>query len=418
MSTPAEAARDEASVTPSLEPRIPASECRSRVGRIQEFLSAKGLGGLVVFSTSRAHIWCQTGHASYISNWADLDRIGDVIVVVPAAGELAMLHSGLPYMVERAREISWIEDVRLVAAFDSSAPADPRLSKSFGQEARAILDERGQAGRKIGILGVEYMPVPMHKNLLAAFPESEIEDVDDIIAELRSLKSPAEVAVMRRAAQLSDLGYETLLECAHDGIWGYEAVAEMEHAVRRQGADYVKYWMNSGPSEGWPVTIMDLRPHARQLRRGDQVTCCSYVVYNGYWAHAMRTGYVEEPSPQQERMFPACAEAHRTAIEAVKPGVRICDAVKAVREVVERAGMRMHCSRIGHGIGLDYGERPAFNEDNPLKLQDGHVIEVHTQFDLPGTESFYVPLGDVLHVTADGMEALTTFPCELFRVRI
>jgi len=410
--------QDSASGRSSLEPTIPKREFRGRVSKVQQFLVSKGLGGLVVFSTSRAHIWYQTGHVSYISNWSDLDRIGDMIVVVPAQGEPAMLLSGLPYMIKRGQEVSWIQDIRLVGAFDSSAPADPRVAKTFGTEARAILNERGQAGKQIGIVGLEYMPVPMYRSLLDAFGESEIEDVEDIIAELRAIKSSAEIAIMRKAAQLSDLGYETLLDCAKDGMWGYEAVAQMERAVRAQGADYVKYWMNSGPGDGWPVTIMDLRPHVRRLHKGDQVSCCSYVVYNGYWAHAMRTGFMGEPSPQQQRMFPACIEAHKTAIEAIKPGVRISDAVKAVRRFVEKAGMKVHCARIGHGIGLDYGERPAYNEDNPLELQSGHVIEVHTQFDLPGTESFYVPLGDVLHVTDDGVETLTKFPHELFRIPI
>ena len=402
----------------TFETGISTAEYQSRIDKIQKHLVSKDLGALVAFSTSRSHIWYQTGHVSYLSNWADCDRICDSMVVVPKEGDPVMLLSGLPYMVTRAQETSWIKDIRIVAALDPSAPAPPRLTNTFGQEVRTVLKEQNLFGKKIGVVGLENMPVPVYKSLLDVFPESEMDYSDDIVAELRSYKSPAEVAIMRKAAQLSDLGFETMLNTAKDGMMGYEVIAEMEGKVRSQGADYAKFWMCSGPAEGWSVTILDLRPHARILNTGDQITCCSYVVYNGYWAHSMRTGFLGKPSPQQERIFPPCADAHKVALETIKPGVRISDVVKTVRKVVEKGGMKLHCSRIGHGIGLDYGEKPTIHEDSTIVLQPGHVIEVHAQCDLPGTESFYVPLGDVLHVTKDGIESLTTFPRELFQVHV
>ena len=119
--------------------------------KIQEHLASKGLGALAVFSTSKAHIWYQTGHVSYLSGWADWDRICDSMVVVPLEGDPVMFLSGLPYMTRRAKETSWLEDIRTVAALDPSAAAAPRLTNTFGQGVRAVLSERNLTGKKIGV---------------------------------------------------------------------------------------------------------------------------------------------------------------------------------------------------------------------------------------------------------------------------
>lgn len=392
------------------------TEFLSRIDKIKKYITLQNLGALVVFSTSRAHIWYQTGHVSYLSGWADRDRICESMVVVPETGEPVLIISGLPYMAKRARESSFISDIRIVTAADPRAAAAPGINRGFGIEVSSIIKERGLEGKKIGLAGFENMPVPIYQSLVNAFSESNIELTSDIVADMRSRKSPAEMALMRKAVELSDLGYQTLLQKTKPGMLGYEAVAAMEQAVRAEGADYVQYWMCSGPSKNWPVTIPDIRPHERKLCEGDQITCCSYVVYKGYWAHSMRTGALSISSPQQKEIFTPCLEIHKETIDMIKPGVLISDVVNAARCKTERAGMKIHCSRIGHGIGLDYGERPLFQEDNNQFFESGHVVEVHIQFDLPGTENFYVPLGDMCYVTESGVEVLSRFPQEAFLI--
>jgi len=129
----------------------------------------------------------------------------------------------------------------------------------------------------------------------------------------------------------------------------------------------------------------------------------------------MRTGTVAGPSPQQARIFPQCLEVHRAGIEAVKPGVPISQVVATVRRAAEERGMTLHSPRIGHGIGLDYGEKPYMNQGNAELLQPGMVAVIHTQLAIPGAGDFYVPLGDICLVTEDGVEVLTKFPQEAFQ---
>jgi len=187
---------------------IPEAEFASRVAKVRKFVVARDLGALVVFSASRSSIWYQTGHVGYISNWSNLDRVFDTMVVLPAEGAPVLLIAGLPYVIEKVREVSWMTDVRVVGAEDPRAAALPGLTRTFGTEVRDILRERGGEGKKVGLVGVEAMSVAVYQSLVRALSESAIEFSDDVVADLRCRKSPAEVALMREAARLSDLGFE------------------------------------------------------------------------------------------------------------------------------------------------------------------------------------------------------------------
>ena len=402
---------DRTAVTP-----IPESEFRARAERDREFAVAQELGALVVFSTARPHIFYQSGHVGYLADLSSRDRISDCMVVIPATDAPVLLVAGLPFMAEQVREASWIEDVRVVSTPDPNAPALTGAGHTFGGEITAVLNDGGVAGSRVGLLGVDAMPQPLYRHLEETLGAETLAFPEDIVAEMRARKSPAEIALMRGAARLSDLGYQVLLETARPGMRGFEIVAEMERALRVDGADYANFWFASGPADDWTVRMAQFRPIDRVLQAGDQVTCCSYAVHHGYWAHAMRTGTLDGPSPQQERMLPACIEVHRAGLDAMKPGASFADVVAVVRQTAEAGGMALHSPRIGHGIGLDYGERPHFVADSKELLQPGMTIMLHAQLTVPGEAAFYVPLGDLCLVTDDGIEILTAFPLEPFRI--
>ena len=272
-------------------------ELVARLDRVRAFLEDQDLGALFAYSLPAEHKWGQTGHVSYLSGWANSDRVSDSAVVVPVSGRPALLFAGQPYMAEQIAEVSPIEDVRLVRAVDPNAAAVARPKgvpmgawlRDFAGETSTILSENGLSDKDVGVVGVENMSVPFFEALSTEFGQ-RLRRVNDIVAEMRSIKSPTEIELMRHASRLGDLGFETMLEVARPGMHGFEIVAEMERAVRNAGADYVKYWMASGPPTHWNDTRIDLKPHERVLGEGDLMAVCSYVVHKGYWSHGQRTG--------------------------------------------------------------------------------------------------------------------------------
>ena len=294
-----------------------------RIGKVQQFLEEEDLGALFVYSPAMEHMWGQTGHVAYLSGWADHDRIVDSAVVVPRVGEAALMFAGMPYMRDLAMEVSPLDDVRLVTAVDPNAVAvdarKPGAPRSFAAETLAILDESGFGDRQVGVVGIDNMPQPFHQALVGELG-ARFAAPRDIVAELRYAKTPDEVGMMRRAAALSDLGFETLVKTARPGMRGIEVVAEMERVIRRQGADVAKYWIASGPAPDWSDVRLEVKPHMRVLEAGDLMAACSYVVYKGYWCHGQRTGSLGEPCPELERICALTREAQDAGLEGDEAG--------------------------------------------------------------------------------------------------
>ena len=399
---------------------IPTVEYEDRYEKIREFLRQQGLGALFVYSPPAEHKWGQTAHVAYLTGWANHDRIVDSVVVVPVVGTPALLFAGLPYMREQVVDVSPIRDIRLVRAVDPNAVAMERVkgAKSgphdFVSETLAIMAENGVGGKDVGIVGIERMPVPFFESLAAGFAK-KLKRVDDIVEQLRGMKSPAEIALMRRAAELSDLGYQTMLEVARPGMRGIEILAEMERAVRREGADHAKYWMASGPATDWNDTRLDIKPHMRVLEEGDLMASCSYVVYKGYWCHGQRTGTLLRPSTNLAETFKIARLAQDAGLEYLRAGEPIGRVARTIRETAEKHGMPLQGGRIGHGIGMDYSEQPVpLTEANETLLEEDMTCVIHAAYSLPETGKLFVPLGDVCRVTSNGPEFLMDFGRDLF----
>lgn len=396
---------------------IPPQEFAGRHDKVRAFLRDSGLGALFAYSPPIEHKWAQTGHVSYLSGWANHDRIVDSAVVIPAEGPAALLFAGMPYMREYIADVSAIKDVRMVKAVDPNAVAVAEAKgagpRDFATETLAILDENALSGKGVGVVGLSSMPAPFYQGLAAVLGD-QCRLVDDVVAQLRAIKSPAEIDAMRETARLSDLGFETMLEVARPGMMGLEIVAEMERTVRRQGADHAKYWMASGPPDDWAQSRLDLKPHYRVLGEGDMMAACSYVTYKGYWSHGQRAGSLVKPSPEHERIFAVAFEAQEAALAMMRPGNTVRQAVEAARAAGREHGFTLQGGRIGHGMGMDYGERPLLAASNEEPLRQGMTFGMHCSWLLPGPGVMFVPLGDVCVVRADGPEFLMKFPRTLF----
>lgn len=387
----------------------------NRYGAIRNFANDQDLGALFVYSPPMANMWGQTGHVSYLSNWASHDRIVDSAMVLPVKGQPTLLVAGLPYMLEQISEVSPIEDLRLVQAVDPNAVAVARSrvvsgSQDFAGETLAILGEKGLEGKDVGVVGIDNMPLPFYEALSNGLG-TKLRRVDDIVSQIRAVKSRFEIDMMRHAGSLSDLGFERMLEVARPGMQGIEIIAEMERAVRREGADHAKYWMASGPPPNWDDSRLDIKPHERVLEEGDLMAACSYVVCAGYWCHGQRTGTLVKPSQSLDSLCDLARQAQDAGLARLKSGVPIRDVACAVREKGVKLGLQLQGGRIGHGIGMDYSEQPVpLSEENGELLEVGMTAVIHAAFSLPESGKLFVPLGDVCHVTEKGPDFLMKFP--------
>jgi Xaa-Pro dipeptidase len=234
------------------------------------------------------------------------------------------------------------------------------------------------------------------------------------VEELRRVKSPEELASIRKAAELSDRGYQQFVNAAEAGMTEYELVAEVESFLKTNGAEDNFMLIGSGGTE---VTGMK-PPTERKLQPGDSVTTELTPQVDGYWAQICRTLVIGEPSAKQLEAFAIFAEAQKAAEDLLGPGVNIADVARVQNDVFRKFGYGDYTgpkyTRVrGHNLGLHPDENPYVLEDVNYVVKEGMVVIAHPNTYLP--LSGYMVFGDTLLVTSVGCTPLNKTERKLFQ---
>lgn len=289
-------------------------------------------------------------------------------------------------------------DAEMIAAF---------AEVSVASDLAPALNRFGNV-RAAGIAGMELME--------ARFVEAVPNPVSATFAveELRRGKTAGEIAAMRKAAELSDRGYQYFAGIIETGMKEYELVAEVEAFLKGNGAEDNFMLIASGGTE---VTGMK-PPTAREFRAGDCVTTELTPQVDGYWAQICRTLVLGEPSAKQKQSFAIFDEARKAAEDFLKPGVNIADVARVQNDVFRKHGFGEYTgakyTRVrGHGLGLHCDENPYVLEDVNYSVKEGMTLIAHPNTYLP--LAGYMVLGDSLLVTAGGCAPLNHTERKLFQ---
>jgi len=234
------------------------------------------------------------------------------------------------------------------------------------------------------------------------------------VEEIRRVKTPREMDLMRQAAALADRGYQHFASVIEVGMKEYELVAEVEAFLKSNGAEDNFMLIASGGTE---VTGMK-PPTGRQFQPGDSVTTELTPQVDGYWAQICRTLVLGEPNAKQREAFSIFSEAQQAAEAFLKPGVNISDVARVQNDVFRSHGYGEYTgpkyTRVrGHGLGLHCDENPYILEDVNYTVKEGMTLIAHPNTYLP--LSGYMVFGDSLVVTADGCASLNRTERKLFQ---
>ncbi|MEQ3511753.1 Xaa-Pro aminopeptidase [Pseudoalteromonas sp. BZB3] len=260
-----------------------------------------------------------------------------------------------------------------------------------------------------------------------------IKDTRPLIHEMRLFKSDAEIAVMRKAGQISAEGHVRAMQFAKPDATEYQLEAELHHHYAMNGARYPAYGTIVG--SGNNANILHYTENSDTLKAGDLVLIDSGCELEGYAADITRTfpvsGKFSEP---QKTIYELVLKAQAAAFEHVKPGGTLVAANKAVMTemtqglielgilsgeldtlVEKQACKAFYMHGLGHWLGLDVhdvGEYKLDEADRPFAPGMVLTIEPGLYFD----EDAQVPeqykgigirIEDDLLVTENGHENLT-----------
>ena len=242
-----------------------------------------------------------------------------------------------------------------------------------------------------------------------------LEDGTALLDKLMMHKLPAEIAVLRRAAQMADDAYAVFRQAVKPGRRQYELVADIEAYLRGRGCPDNFMIIGSGGKDVLGMTP----PSERRIAPGDLVTTELTPALEGYFVQICRTLVVGKASDAQRRAFDLFREALEAGIAAVRPGATAGDVARAENDVFRKYGLGDYTTskwtRVrGHGLGLFCDSKPHLLEDVETPLVPGMALIVHPNTYHP--EAGYLVLGDALVVTEQGAEVLCKTPRELFEV--
>jgi Xaa-Pro dipeptidase len=242
-----------------------------------------------------------------------------------------------------------------------------------------------------------------------------LEDGTALVDKLLMFKLPAEIAALRRAAQIADDAYAVFRAAARPGRRQYELVAEVEAYLRSRGCPDNFMIIGSGGKDVLGMTP----PSERVIAKGDLVTTELTPAVEGYFVQICRTLVVGEANAAQRCAFGVFREALEAGIAAVRPGVTAADVARAENDVFRKYDLGDYVTskwtRVrGHGLGLFCDSKPHILEDVTTPLVPGMALIVHPNTYHP--DAGYIVLGDAVVVTEQGAEVLTKTPRELFEV--
>lgn len=372
---------------------FPDEEYEERITRLRSLMARDDLDCVLVVGTG-----AESDGIRYLTNFQDVYG-GETVLVVPPDGDVTMVTNAVMHGEPMHSGIAdaWPRDVRAAAA--------PR-TVTGGVQAYTLEHHVADAMRRIaapariGLCG--RASTDLAERLDLAGRGLERVPASSLLSEMRAIKSPREVDLLRRAARIADAGLDAALAAAVPGATEHDVAAAANDAMFRGGAEHPSFPISvvAGARSG----LKHAPPTPKVIEPGDLVYVDLGARYLGYCSDASRQTVCGEPSDEQLRFMETQIEIVEHVVAGVRPGAVIGDLAVGALEIADREGYGEYLYFRGHGIGLGLGDAPALAPGNPAAFEEDMVfclepMLVKSSF---GSASWE----DMWHVTASGVERL------------
>jgi Xaa-Pro dipeptidase len=233
---------------------------------------------------------------------------------------------------------------------------------------------------------------------------STVVSATPITAGCRARKSPAELALLKLANNVTLDAYRAGWKQVREGMTNRDLTSLIEAAMAQQG-----FRGNVSVQVGEFSALPHGSARPQQIREGSIVMMDDGCSVEGYTADVTRTVVFGKPTDKMKRVWEIVHRAQSAARAAAKPGAA-CETVDAAaRKVIEDAGYgpgyKYFTHRLGHGIGMDGHEWPYLVRGNKLPLAAGMTFS-----DEPGVYirgEFGMRHEDCMYITDNGAEFFT-----------
>jgi Xaa-Pro dipeptidase len=341
-----------------------------------------------------------------------------------------------------------VDDEPILMVFKSlnRARAESSLSRVVPLESpKAIFDILSHHGYvlppTIG-LELDVLPTNLYFNYQRLFAERNLIDISHLIREVRAIKSPYEIEMMRRAARLSDQVAARVPELLREGITELELAGLVEAEARKrghQGIVRMRLWgsevfyghLMAGPSSAVPSFLSSPTggagtspavaqgPSFRPIQRHEPVLVDYVFALNGYYSDHARIFSIGELPDDLVAAHGAMLDVQALIKKTAKPGVKSGDLYDLALERTRELGydhffMGVGKERIrfvGHGVGVELDDYPFLAAGQKLELRKNMTLALEPKLILP--EKGVVGVENTHVVTKDGLDQLGQFKDEI-----
>jgi Xaa-Pro aminopeptidase len=383
------------------------AEVMERIAQARDRMREQEYGALLVYGNNKLY-----GSLRYLSGYFT-DRAGwisltprDVylfegaVLVLPLDGEPVLL-------VDPGLTLAKVPCVENVSVGSLTSSTEVGLN---ADNLARVLSDFVSDGR-VGIETWERFPAPLYLALADALPAIEFQH-STLVEEMRLVKSPAEIELLRSAAAAGDRGHQAFLDALREGVGRteIELIRIAEYALRTADPVYEDGCANSPSMISSGTRVADELLHAPQgdkrIRDRDIVHWDICSRHLGYSVDTSRTRIVGSATPAQTRAYEASLTIFDQVVAGAKPGVPASQLVQHACNVAREQGFELWARFLGHGVGIDVHERPDMGVEETA-LAENMTLAIEPRIEVGG---YLVGHEDVVLVTAGGGESLNQFP--------
>ncbi len=289
-----------------------------------------------------------------------------------------------------------------------------QLNMMVSSHAQLLVKEmKTKPVKRIGLLGMGFIPIGTYNILREAFPDAEIVDATDAIARLKAIKSPEEMKLIGGAAAMHDEAVQLARRTLRPGITARDVVEEVRSFFTRNRSPIQTLMAGSSPRG---EICRYSGPIDRKIESGDLFSMLiECAMESGYYSEAMPTMSLGDVPADLQKAFEHSVEIQERLAAAVRPGMSPSDLLTINDSFMREHGYPTEHRLLGHSQGLDLVERPAFTPlGENLTIEHDMVISIHPTVHTP--TAWGLPVNLSFHFTANGIERLLKTPQEIFVV--
>ena len=393
-------------IRPSLPPRLSLKERDRRYRLIRKKMAQEGIDVLILPGNHRR--WGQMmADSVYVTTMGGFSA--ETETIFPLEGNVTAFVFNNSEFWSGTQD--WVKDVRN-GRNHASANAIQKLNEMRFKNGR--IGFSGLAGLTRSPDGaVNYRTII---EIQKAFPAAEIVDATNVIADIRAVKSPEEIGMMRHSREIVEKMIYSMMAEAKVGATERHIYAAMVYTLLDNGAEFPSL-LNF--STGKHVGTASGYPTDRVLEPGDTIENEVEAKYGGYAAQGVQPIYLGKPSKTLTDLYECSASCIDNVIAKMRPGVNVGTLMETYKKTVQKEGKGRYFTGypLMHARGL--------GDDNPAILHDA-LLDQFKNVELKAGMTFIVKppvisartkeagrLGDTVLVTKNGGERLGKRPLGL-----